>query len=332
MGKKITRREFIKKTVATTALGVGGVLGVPSKALSQMGGAPSQFTRPGMPGGAQVREADKGPFDLAVVRGKPQQTVPLALELLGGIEQFVPKNANVLLKANMSFPNPHSMATTTNPAVVKEVAKLCLEAGAKKVMILDHVLRDAEICLSRNGIRDACKGLDGVYVKTINERKFFKETSVYQGTVLNKIEVAREFFDADVLINLPIAKSHSVTGLTLGMKNLMGLIWNRQYFHKVVDINKAIPDLWTVFRPALTLVDATIVLLDGGPGGPGKTQLLNTIIAGKDPVAVDAYAVTLTSWYGKKFKPTNVKHIVNAYNMGLGQIDMKRLSIKRTFA
>jgi uncharacterized protein (DUF362 family) len=315
MGKKITRREFIKKTVATTALGVGGVLGVPSKALSQMGGAPSQFTRPGMPGRTQVREADKGPFDLAVVRGKPQQTVPLALELLGGIKQFVPKNANVLLKANMSFPNPHSMATTTNPAVVKEVAKLCLEAGAKKVMILDHVLRDAEICLARTGIRDACKGLNGVYVKAINNRKFFKETSVYQG-----------------LINLPIAKSHSVTGLTLGMKNLMGLIWDRQYFHKVVDINKAIPDLWTVFRPALTLVDATIVLLDGGPGGPGKAQLLNTIIAGKDPVAVDAYAVTLTSWYGKKFKPTNVKHIVNAYNMGLGQIDMKRLSIKRTFA
>jgi uncharacterized protein (DUF362 family) len=331
MDKKITRREFIKKTVVTTtALGVGGIVGT-SKALAQKmgGGPPGQSGAPDVP---LLKPEDLGPFHLAVVKGHPKNTIPYAVELLGGIKQFVKKNDKVLLKANMSFPNPHTMGTTTNPVIVREMARLCMEAGAKRVMVLDHVLRDVEICLARNGIRDACKGLDGVYVKTINERKFFKETSVYQGTVLNKIEVAKEFFNSDVLINLPIAKSHSTTGLTLGMKNMMGLIWDREYFHKVVDINKAIPDLWTVFRPALTLLDATIVLLDGGPAGPGKVQLLNTIIAGVDPVAVDAYAVSLTNWYGKRFQPKNIKHIVNAYNMGLGQINLKRLSIKRTVA
>ncbi len=330
MDKKITRREFIKKTAATTTiLGIGGIVGTSKALAQQMGGPSGQFGSPGAPGS---RQEDKGPFHLAVVKGNPQHTVSKAIELLGGIKKFVKKNDKVLLKANMSFPNPHSMGTTTNPVIVRQMARICMEAGAKRVMVLDHVLRDAEICLARNGIRDACKGLDGVYVKVINDRKFFKETSVYQGTVLNKVEVARGFFDADVLINLPIAKSHSTTGLTLGMKNMMGLIWDREYFHKVVDINKAIPDLWTIFRPSLTLLDATIVLIDGGPAGPGKVQLLNTIIAGVDPVAVDSYAVTLTNWYGKRFQPKNIKHLVNAYNMGLGQINLKRLSIKRTTA
>ena len=327
MKKKITRREFIKKTITTgTALGVGGVLGIPSKALAQQMGGPS-----GLYSFSGIKEKDKGPWDLVEVKGDASRTVAKTLELMGGIGKFVPKGAKVLLKPNMSFPNPHSMGTTTNPVVVREVAKLCMEAGAGRVMVIDHIFKDPEICLKRNGIRDACKGIDGVYVKAINQQKFFKETSVYQGMVLTKVEVAKEFFNSDVLINLPVAKSHSVTGLTLGMKNLMGLIWNREYFHKVVDINKAIPDLWTVFRPALTLLDASIVLIEGGPGGPGKVQLLKTLVAGKDPVAVDAYATTITTWYGKKFQPGNIKHIVNAYNMGLGQMDMKKLKIKRTF-
>jgi uncharacterized protein (DUF362 family) len=144
---------------------------------------------------------------------------------------------------------------------------------------------------------------------------------------LDRVEVMNEVLDDSVLINLPVAKSHSATGVSLGMKGLMGLIWDRESFHSQFNINQALTDLATVIKPRLTILDATRALATGGPGGPGEVKKTNLVIAGVDPVAVDAYGVTVVPWYGQNFKGRQVEHLLIAHQRGLGKIDVDQLRI-----
>jgi uncharacterized protein (DUF362 family) len=196
-------------------------------------------------------------------------------------------------------------------------------------LVLDHTLHRAELCLERAGIREACKNIPGVHVLALQERKFFREIKVPQGKVLESVEVIKEILDGHILINVPVAKSHSATGVSLGLKGLMGLIWNRESFHSQYNINQAIADLTTVIRPQLTILDATRALVSGGPGGPGEVKKPNLIIAGTDPVAVDSYGVSVVPWYGQNFKGRQVEHLLAAYQKGLGKVDIDQLKIFR---
>ncbi|HSB82527.1 MAG TPA: DUF362 domain-containing protein [Candidatus Methylomirabilis sp.] len=265
--------------------------------------------------------------DLVVISGDPAAATRKALEVMGGISRFVQKGQRVVLKPNMSFASPPERASNTHPAVVATVAQACMEAGAERVMVLDYPLQRAELCLERSGIRDACKSIRGVYVLTLEERKFFREIPVPQGKVLDRVEILRDVLDSQVLINLPQAKSHSNTGVSLGIKNLMGLIWDRWSFHTKYNFNQALADLATVIRPQLTILDATRALISGGPGGPGEVRRPNLIIAGTDPVAVDSYGVTVSPWYGQSFKGRQVEHLLAAHQRGLGKIDLEPLRI-----
>jgi len=293
----ITRRDFLRTTASGLAL-----------------------TLTGQPPFGEARETP----DLAVISGDPAAATKKALEALGGISRFVRKGQRVVLKPNMSFPNPPEWASTTHPQVVVAVARACLEAGAERVMVLDNPLRKAELCVQRSGIREACKAIKGVYVMGLEERKFFREIRVPKGKVLDKIEVLREVLDIPVLINLPQAKSHSATGVSLGLKGLMGLIWDRYSFHSQYNINEAIADLATVIQPQLTILDATRALTSGGPGDVQKPKL---IIAGVDPVAVDSYGVTVAPWYGQNFKGRQVEHLLICHQRGLGKIDIDQLQV-----
>jgi uncharacterized protein (DUF362 family) len=135
--------------------------------------------------------------------------------------------------------------------------------------------------------------------------------------------------DSPVLISLPQAKSHSTTGISMGIKGLMGLIWDRWSFHSRYNINLALADLATVIRPQLTILDATRALVTGGPGGPGEVSKPNLVIAGIDPVAVDAYGVTVAPWYGQQFKGRQVEHLLTAHQRGLGKIDLDQMRIAK---
>ncbi len=271
----------------------------------------------------------KEEYDLAVISGEPAAATRKALEALGGISRFVKKGQHVVLKPNMSFSRTPEFAATTDPLVVATVAQACMEAGALQILVLDHTLHRAELCLERTGIRDACKIITGVYVLTLQERKFFREAKVPHGKVLERVEVVKEVLDGHILINIPVAKSHSATGVSLGMKGLMGLIWDRESFHSQYNINQAIADLGTVIKPALTVLDATRALVSGGPGGPGEVKKPNLIIAGTDPVAVDSYGVSIVPWYGQNFKGRQVEHLLAAYQGGLGKIDVDQLRVLR---
>ncbi len=269
----------------------------------------------------------KEEYDLAVISGEPADATKKALEALGGISRFVKKGNRVVLKPNMSFARTPDVGATTHPLVVATVAEACIHAGARQVLILDHTLHRAELCLERTGIREACKNISGVYVQAVQERKFFKEIHIPQGKVLERVEVIKEVLDSDVLINIPVAKSHSATGVSLGIKGLMGLIWDREIFHSRININQALADLATAVRPHLTVLDASRALTSGGPGGPGKVIKTNLIIAGTDLVAVDSYGVTIAPWYGQHFKGRQVEHLLIAHQRGLGKIDMDQLKV-----
>lgn len=277
--------------------------------------------------GRPAFSAAKYEFDLVVISGEPAAATRKALEAMGGISRFVKKGQSVVLKPNMSFANPPEWGSTTHPSVVVTVAQACIEAGAQQVVVLDHPLRRAELCLERTGIRDACKNIKGVYVLALAEKKFFREIKIPHGKAVERVGVLKEVLESQVLINLPVAKTHSATGVSLGIKGLMGLIWDRESFHSRYNINQALADLATVIKPQLTILDATRALVSGGPGGPGEVQKPNLIIAGIDPVAVDSYGVTVAAWYGQTFKGRQVEHLFIAHQRGLGKIDIEQLKI-----
>jgi len=298
--QRMTRRKFLKTTAAGIALGLAG-----------------------KPSFSIAREE----VDLAVISGDPVAATKKALDALGGISRFVKKGQRVVLKPNMSFTRTPEFGATTHPQVVATVAQACMEAGAGQVLVLDHTLHRAELCLERTGIREACKDIPGVHVLALQERKFFREIKISQGKVLERVEVMKEVLDNPVLINIPVAKSHSATGVSMGIKGLMGLIWDREIFHSQVNMNQALADLATVIKPQLTILDATRALTSGGPGGPGEVKKPNLIIAGIDPVAVDSYGVSVVPWYGQTFKGRQVEHLQIAHQRGLGKIDIEQSKV-----
>ena len=298
--QRITRRKFLKAAAAGVAL---GIVGTPSFSFA------------------------KEEFDLAVISGEPVAATRKALEVIGGITRFVKRGQRVVLKPNMSFARTPDFSATTHPLVVATVAQACMEAGAQQVLVLDHTLQRAELCLERTRIREACKNIPGVHVLALQERKFFGEIKIPQGKVLERVEVFKEILDGHVLINIPVAKSHSATGVSLGLKGLMGMIWDRESFHSQYNINQAIADLATVIKPQLTILDATRALASGGPGGPGEVKKPNLIIAGIDPIAVDSYGVSIVPWYGQNIRGRQVEHLLVAHQKGLGKIDIDQLKI-----
>jgi len=310
MSDTITRRRFLATVGhAGLAVGVGAAFpGVLERALA-------------------ARES--GIPDLAVIEGPAAPAVGKALEMLGGIKRFVKPGDKVILKPNLGFPTSPDGATTTSPEIVQKVAALCSGAGAGQVLILDYPVRRHEMCLELSGIQSACRDIPKTHTAAITDEKFFREIEVPRGKSLQKVKVAKQVLEADVFINLPIAKSHGSAGVTLSMKNLMGIIWDRRAFHWKYDLDQAIADLSTAVRPHLIILDAIRVLADGGPGGPGTIVTPGKIVAGTNPVMVDAFGVGVAKWYGKEFTPRQVKHILKAYELGIGEINLDKLRIKR---
>ena len=308
---KLSRRQFLK-----TAAGVAFAAGA-SPVLGKLT--------------SQAEASEK--IDLAVVKSASSEAaVTSAVGALGGIGKFVKSGDVVVIKPNMAFPNPPAWGSTTNPEVVSAVVKLCIDGGARIVLVMDNPMSRPEQCLERTGIAAACEKLGSkkVRVSMETERRDYREVKLEKGKALEKTEVHKKLLGADVFINIPVAKSHSATGVSFGMKNIMGLIWNRQYLHEQIDLHQGIADLSAYVKPSLILVDATKILTTGGPQGPGRAKNLNTIIAGTDPVATDSYAVSLSTWNNRKYAPENVKHIAAASAMGLGEMDISKLNVKNT--
>jgi uncharacterized protein (DUF362 family) len=310
----LTRRQFVQRMLA---LGVGGT------SLAAMRGVPGfPATWPVQAGQVATPPADAA--YLSVARGEdPAVLTQRAVKALGGIERFVKQGQSVVIKPNICVAyHPPEYAVTTNPQVVAALVTMCLEAGASSVKVMDYPFGGTpQEAYKISQISDAVQAAGGDMV-VMNPIKF-KETDIPEGKSIHKWPAYQDALNADVLIDVPIAKTHSLTRLTLAAKNLLGLVQNREGLH--YNLGQNLPDLVTLFKPKLIVVDAYRILMANGPTGGNldDVKLTKTIIASHDIVAADTYAATLFD-----LKPEDVLYIMVGASRGLGTSDLKSIKIE----
>jgi uncharacterized protein (DUF362 family) len=258
---------------------------------------------------------------LAVARGgQPEDLVRTAVAALGGMERFVQQGDDVVIKPNICIGyHTFEYAATTNPWVVAELVRMCLEAGARRVRVMDSPFGGGpEEAYVRSGIQEQVIAAGGQM--EIMARFKFVPTSIPSGLDLRTKDIYDDVLRADVLIDVPIAKHHSLARLTLGMKNLMGVITDRPQMHS--NLGQRLADLTSRVRPHLTVVDAVRILMDHGPTGGSldDVQKLDTVIASPDIVAADSYAATL---FG--LQPEDLDYVRAGVALGLGRSDLGNL-------
>jgi uncharacterized protein (DUF362 family) len=241
--------------------------------------------------------------------------------------QAVAPGARVVLKPNMSFKNPSSWGNNTSPEVAAALAELIQAAGAASCVAVDHPMGQGPQSLRACGVGPALEKVKGVKVVSAHQRGDYVKKRIPRGKQLKTVEIPKVVSEGEVLINVPVAKQHAATRASLGLKNLMGLVWDRRYFHEMINLQQGIADLATLLTPALTVIDATRVMTTSGPQGPGKVETLNTIVVSTDPVAADAVALGLTAWGGQSLTIRDVEHISAAGLLGLGEADLSRVKI-----
>jgi len=281
--------------------------------------------RPAEPLAVDVRTNYQVPADanlpeMAVIQGDdPARMVRRAIQEMGGIRRFISRGDVVVIKPNVAWDRTPEQAANTNPLVVAEMSRLCREAGARRVIVTDVSINDARLCFARSGISEAARaaGAEGV----LPEERLFRQVNLH-GEVLNSWPVLEPFLSADKLINIPIAKHHSLTGATLGMKNWYGILGgSRHRLHQ--RIHESLADLADFMRPTLTILDAYRVLMRNGPGGGNARDvaLKKTLIAATDPVALDAYAAKAywnLDWH-------TLRYLKLAAERNLGALEFERV-------
>jgi uncharacterized protein (DUF362 family) len=279
---------------------------------------------------AVVRASAAEDIGITVVTGQDYgKAATKAVELLGGMQEFVPKNTKVALLANVqrSFPG-----TFTKPEILQSVIRMCKESGAKEINCISLL---PEKNWEETGLAEIIR-TEKVNLKLFSSRDAsrFTQVEVPKGRVLKNAEIMKEFFNNDLLINLPITKDHAGNKFTGTLKNLMGLNSSRsnRTFHKddwttnkdsIAFLDQCIADLNTIIEPALCVVDATEFITTNGPMGPGKLSKPQKVVAGIDRIAVDAYC---TGLFG--LKPTDIVMINRGYEHKLGEIDLSKVNVR----
>jgi uncharacterized protein (DUF362 family) len=310
--KHLTRREFVRLMMATSlgATLVGCNSGEPSPPELE----PKEI----------VPTAGAHAY-LGVAHGDdPTAITRAALAAIGGIERFVKSGADVIVKPNICVDyRSYEYGATTNPEVVAALVELCFGAGARRVRVMDLPFGGGpESAYAKSGIAEAVKRAGGE-MEVMNKAKF-RDTEIPEGRDLASWEVYRDILTADAVINVPVAKHHSLARLSLGGKNLLGVVLNASLIH--ANLGQRIADLVSLVRPTLTVVDAVRTLMAHGPTGGNldDVRLNNTIIASHDIVAADAYAATLF-----ELKGSDISYVKAAAEMGLGTIDLGSIEIEQ---
>ena len=258
--------------------------------------------------------------EMAVIQGDdPEQLARTAIEELGGIRRFVSRADIVLVKPNIGWDRTTEQAANTNPKIVAEIVRQCWNAGAKRVIVADVSCNDPRRCFQRSGIAEAARR-EGAEV-ILPEPARFKDVDL-QGEVLREWPIFDPFLNADKIINVPIAKHHSLTGTTLGMKNWYGILGGpRHQLHQ--KIHESLADLADFIRPTLTIIDCYRVLIRNGPIGGSLDDVLlkKTLVAGTDPVALDAY-VAKAYW---NLEVSSLPYLEMASRRGLGTCEFEKV-------
>jgi uncharacterized protein (DUF362 family) len=309
--------RLLAGTAAGAALAACGRPAAPQAASPAVQGTGDEARR-------QAAAPAAGQTYLAVARGvDPAAITMAAVAAIGGMERFVKAGDDVIVKPNICVAyHSYEYAATTNPDVVATLVRLCLGAGARRVRVMDSPFGGTpEQAYAVSGI-GAAVAVAGGEMAVMNPNKFQK-TAIAGGLDIQEWPVYQEVLDADVVIDVPIAKHHSLARLTLGGKNLLGVIENRNGMH--ANLGQRVADLVSLVRPTLTVVDAVRMLMAHGPTGGNldDVKLANTVIASHDIVAADAYAATLFGLTG-----ADIAYIQAGADMGLGVMDLDSLKVE----
>jgi uncharacterized protein (DUF362 family) len=303
------RREFIKKSLAT---------GIITGSAITFGNYSHLFAYP-------YRSLLDKPFDLVAIKsGEPDVMFDKGIESLGGMKTFVKKGQTVVVKPNIGWDVAPERAANTNPILIKRIIQHCFEAGAKDVYVFDHTCDNWKRCYSNSGIESAVKDAGGKIVSGESEG-YYQKVSVKKGKRLTDVKVHELILESDVFINVPILKHHSSAELTISMKNMMGIVWDRGYWHRT-DLHQCIADFATYRKPDLNVVDAYLVMKRNGPRGISKEDVLTlkSQIISSDIVAADAAAAKLFN-----SNPEDIDYIRIAHEMKIGNMNLDRLNINR---
>jgi len=307
ISEKMHRREFIKKSSGA---------GIAAGAALSIGG----FERM-VPVNPAVQKCDL----VALLGGEADAMFDLGIQELGGMGAFVKKGQKVLVKPNIGWDVVPELAANTNPLLVARVIEHCFRAGAKEVYVFDHTCDNWVNCYRNSGIEKAAKGA-GAKVVPGNSENYYQEISIPGGVKLKSTKIHELILETDVFINIPVLKNHSSARMTSCLKNMMGVIWDRGYWHSN-DLNQCIADFALYERkPSLNIIDCYNVMVKNGPQGVSKedvVQMKSQIIT-TDWVAGDTAAAKLLG-----VEPEKIDYIPIAHKMGLGNMKLESLNIKR---
>ncbi|MBN1378509.1 MAG: DUF362 domain-containing protein [Gammaproteobacteria bacterium] len=269
--------------------------------------------------------SENGSYDLVAIKGAaPDVMFDKGIASLGGMQRFVKPGQTVVVKPNIGWDSGPERAANTNPVLVKRVVEHCFKAGAKEVYAFDHTCDEWTRCYKNSGIEKAVKDAGGKLV-TGDSESYYQDVEIADGAVLKDAKVHQLMLESDVVINVPILKSHGGATLSIAMKNLMGVVWNRRFWHRN-DLHQCIADFATYCKPQLNIVDAYNVMMQNGPRGVSEADVARKgyLVISPDMVAADAAAAKI---FG--IEPEEIPHIKIANAMGAGVMDLEKLSIKR---
>lgn len=300
-----TRREFLK-----AGLALGAALSLPRwTRLAAAETAPAPAPRPVL---------------VAVRDGTRAAMLDRAFAELGGIGAFVRPGQTVCVKPNIGWDAPPERGANTHPELVGHLVRRCLEAGAKSVSVFDHTCDQWQLTYEHSGVAAAARAA-GAHVVSGQDESLYREVEVHRGRSLRRALVHSLVLDSDVLFNVPVLKHHSGAGMTAAMKNLMGAVLDRRFYHQN-DLQQSIADFLTICRPTLNILDAYHPMVRNGPRGKTTADLveMKTLLAGTDPVAVDAAAAKMLG-----LDPAKIGHIRIGAEMKLGTMDLTQVDIRR---
>ncbi len=275
-------------------------------------------------------DENHAPVDLvAVMGGEPEAMFRKAIEEMGGMKQFVKPGQKVVIKPNIGWDKVPELAGNTNPELVSEIIKQCFAAGAKEMTVFDHTCDEWQKCYRNSGIEAAAKAA-GARVMPAHLESYYRPVNLPQGKKLKSAKVHEAIINCDVWINVPILKNHGGANLTISMKNLMGIVWDRGFFHQN-DLQQCIADVCTLQKkPVLNVVDAYRILKTNGPRGRSEADvvLAKGLFLSPDIVAADTAAARFFNQV-REMPLDTVGHLANGQSLQLGTMDLDKLNVKR---
>lgn len=314
------RRKFLRSLALTGAVAAGGTI-----AVKEDGG----LTIMTQSVNAQTSRTASNYDLVAVLGGEPEVMFRRAIAEMGGMGKFIKKGDKVVVKPNIGWDKTPELAANTNPKLVAEVIKQCLSAGASEVIVFDHTCDDWRKCYANSGIEAAAKAA-GAKVLPAHQESYYKQVSLPDGKSLKTTKIHEAIVNCDKWINIPILKNHGGAQMTISMKNYMGIVWDRGFFH-ANDLQQCIADVCTYEkRPVLNIVDAYRLMKTSGPRGKSEADIVlaKGLFMSQDIVAVDTAAVNFFSQV-RDMPLSKVTHISKAQDHKLGSMDLDKLKVKR---